>query len=188
MLNKKEQEKIDKKVQKVTNKALYWLVGIAPLVMIALLYFFNQWSFNNKIVLQFPIILRTPIKIERRNTALELPKDGPIKVVEAVKPTEAPDVLDDYVEQAYKTVHFHESNYGKDKTGLNGYCIARGEVNEVGYSPHTKYCFKDTTEQHEMVKLWFKNRVTGVKPGICIDIETCLSVYSNGAYSEISYQ
>lgn len=192
MMRLKDQLEIDRKIQSMSNRAKRFLILLGVMLGIILpfygFYSLNSWYQNHWIRFQQPITIsfKAPVVIENRGQTLTLPKKEPIRAVLAKE--EIPNPLEKDIEEAFKTIHFHESNYGNDKTGLNGYCISQGMINEVGYAPSSRYCFKDKVEQHETVTLWLRNRITGVKPGICNDIESCLSVYSNGAYAGISYQ
>ena len=141
---------------------------------------------------QSPIILRNPLIIKLREAQAQ-------KVESIVKPKQAPLkpkktsylTYPENFERAYDTVWFQESNRGKDLTGLNGTCIAKNLLNEIGYAVHEGYCFKDRTEQKETFMLWMKNRygIPCAKVGACrATIGDLLSLYSSNAYSALLVQ
>lgn len=86
-------------------------------------------------------------------------------------------------ETAYDTVHFNESNRGNDKSGLNGECIAKGLINEIGYAPHDHWCFKNKEEQKDTFMLWLQNRLDHKKTPYCNTIKDCILYYTNFAYT-----
>ena len=99
-------------------------------------------------------------------------------IVAEVKPTYTAEQ-----ENAFDTVWFNESNRGNDKSGLNGACIQKGMINEIGYAPHESYCFKDRAEQKETFMLWLNNRLTHKKSPYCNTIKECILFYTNNSYT-----
>ena len=84
-------------------------------------------------------------------------------------------------EDFFYTIHVQESGQGTNTNGLNGYCIDKGGLNEVGFAPHLNYCFKDRNDQKKTVLLWLYNRL-GTK---CMTISECLGLYSNQSYTTL---
>lgn len=95
--------------------------------------------------------------------------------------TPTPSISVDF-EKAYDKVWLMESGRGNDKSGLNGECLAKGMINEIGYAPHDHHCFKDQVEQKATFMLWLKNRLEHNKMPWCNSINECLLLYSSRAY------
>jgi len=141
--------------------------------------FTNSHKITRQPVIQLKI--QWPYRIEGKDSGkkvippLNRAKNAPILDVD-VK------VRADY-EKAYNLVWLNESGRGKDKSGLNGYCINKGMINEIGYAPHENYCFKDRTEQKETFYLWLDNRLNHKKMPWCDNLSECILNYSNGGYT-----
>lgn len=132
----------------------------------------NEWFRTNELVFRTPIIVQVPIYAQKRKQ---------ITKVEKVVVREQP--YSDEYEEAYDTVWLNESGRGTNKSGLNGYCIAKGQLNEIGYYPQGKYCFSDRKEQKETFMLWLSNRLNHIKQPYCNSINECLGVYNNNSYT-----
>lgn len=187
----KSAEKIEatkKKAKKVVRgwkfKLLAILIGLLLALWVMDLAIRNITNFTNthKIIRQpiMTIKIQWPYKIEgreipdKREKSLNEPKNSQI-----LSPT--PTIRSDY-KKAYDTVWLNESNRGTNKTGLNGYCLSKGMINEIGFAPHENYCFKDRAEQEETFYLWLDNRLNHKKMPWCDNINECLLAYSNGSY------
>jgi len=147
---------------------------IAGMIFCVLLYEATMW-FHDNYRFQPLIVPRymSPV-IEEPIVAIPITPTAPKPNKEASRSSE--------YELAYNKVHLMESTSGTNKTGLNGYCINNGGVNEIGYAPHLKYCFTDTQEQKDTFMLWLDNRLNKIKQPYCNSIDECLLTYSNGAY------
>lgn len=134
--------------------------------------FFNAYYLQVPWVINFRpmVVSRTPKK----------PTIVPKKVTQLPKPT--PSVNKDF-EYAYDVVWLNESNRGNDKTGLNGYCIKKGLINEIGYAPHDNWCFVSREEQKATFILWLQNRLDHKKMPYCDTVKDCILYYTNSAYT-----
>ncbi len=187
MNNIKEMERktteIERKARKIGRKLrVYAVIGAIMLGVGLVFYAFygvSKFYDENRVIFQTPIIikLQTPIKIEKRVKEV---KKAPTMPVQAIKEVEQ---YPSGFEQAYDKVWLMESGRGSNKAGLNGYCIAKGEINEIGYAPHDKYCFKDRAEQKSTFMTWLTNRINKVKMPWCETVSQCLTIYSSNAYS-----
>lgn len=139
----------------------------------------HSWKF------QSPVIFQTPVIIKEVNPEVLLPV---ISAKNAPEGRIVPDLeYSDEFERAYHTVRVHESSDGKNKSGLNGVCIAQGMINEIGYAPHESYCFTSVDDQKATFMLWMKNRygIPCVKVGACrATIGDLLMLYSSNGYSK----
>jgi hypothetical protein len=178
----KTAEKYEKKGKKVIKKLKVYAIalGVGLFVIGTFLAFMNvsKWYDDNRVSFQYPIIikLQAPVIIEKR--AKEVKK---LTVV----PVEAKKIVEQYptgYEEAYQKVWLMESGKGTNKGGLNGYCLAKGEINEIGFDPQDKYCFANREEQKSTFITWLTNRMNGAKMPHCENIEQCLRVYSNNSY------
>lgn len=174
--------KIEKKAKKLAKrlKVLAIIIGVllALAFMFVCFYEVSNWYDSHKVIFQSPIIikLQSPIKIEKRKFDVVVPlKETKVIVTPTI-------TQPDEFELAYDKVWLRESGRGTNKQGLNGYCISRGMVNEIGYDPQDNYCFADTKEQKETFMLWLNNRINKIKSPWCNNVDECLLVYSNGSY------
>ena len=138
-------------------------------------------AFFNAYYLQVPwVITFRPMVVSREvKKPIKKPSVSPKKVSAAVvKPTYTAEY-----ENAFDTVWFNESNRGNDKTGLNGYCIKKGMINEIGYAPHDNWCFVNREEQKATFMLWLQNRLDHKKMPYCNTIRDCILFYTNQAYT-----
>lgn len=151
-----------------------WLI-VAFIVWSYLLAYFNANYYTQSPVKEWQriIVPRQSVK-PIKNARVAVKK----QVVEVKKPTYTAEY-----ENAYDTVHFNESNRGNDKSGLNGECLAKGLVNEIGYAPHDHFCFKNREEQKATFMLWLKNRLEHKKMPYCNTIRECILFYTNSAYT-----
>lgn len=102
-------------------------------------------------------------------------KDVKCSVTKAINPTEFFDII-------WK----HESSKGTDKTpgALHMVCRAKGQWNEIGYNPQSKFCYKDKIEAQLHVALYVKRNCDG------LSMDQCLCYWNTGtpsatcAYSE----
>lgn len=140
----------------------------------------HSWKFQSPVIFQTPVIIK------------EIKPEAMLPVISAKNAPEGriqPDLeYSEEFERAYHTVRVHESSDGKNKSGLNGVCIAQGMINEIGFAPHEAYCFTDEKDQKATFMLWLKNRygIPCVKQGFCrASIGDLLSLYSSGAYKEL---
>src|SRR3990167_5100785 len=192
MLSTKDQNKLDQTVQDVTRKIKRFsiITGIILAVVLAVWVFMriSIWFDNNRIVFQTPVIIQAPILIKRRVVPTPTPKVAPKPKIKSnlgvVETVEAKEIDESLLDKVYDYIWLRESGRGTNKTGLNGFCISNGQINEIGYAPHDNFCFSNQTEQKATVKLWFRNRLAGIKTG-CITVESCLSLYSGGAYKSL---
>ena len=152
------------------------MVFIGICISLYLVTKFNQWSTKNEIIWQMPIILRTPVYIRQVKPVIK-------KIKVQVTPTPTPDKESMLFEKAYDLVWLRESGRGTNKSGLNGYCIKNNMINEIGYAPHEKYCFKDQVEQKATFMLWLKNRLAHNKMPYCNTVSECILNYSSGSYT-----
>jgi len=183
LLNKKverETIRIEKKAKRIAKKMKLAAILIGSILAIGVVFFLfyqvSKWYDENRVIFQNPIILQAPIKIERRDT----PKKQKTRKEGAVKSNIS--AYPQGFEEAYDLVWFKESGRGGNKTGLNGFCISKGGINEIGYSPADKYCFDNPKEQKETFMLWLSNRLNKVKMPYCETINQCILVYSAGNY------
>lgn len=149
----------------------------------------SEWYDTHRVTFQTPVIFQSPVIIKKREEVQPVIKQKPKAVNINIKGSfdsktgfVTAGMTDGQVAlEAYKTVHFHETNNGKDKTGLNGYCIKLGLINEVGYDPQDNFCFKNETEQTATVINWFRNCL------LKSSINQCLRLYSSNAYTALGY-
>jgi len=173
---------IEKKGKKIIKKMKVYavIIGIIGAITFSGFCFYSvsKWYDENKVIFQSPIIIKIqpPVVIQRREVAR--PKETR-KIEPPVKQEKA---YPNGFEEAYDKVWLMESGRGTNKTGLNGYCIEQGLINEIGYAPHDKYCFKDREEQKSTFITWLTNRINKVKNPWCESVDQCLRVYSNGSY------
>lgn len=162
-----------------------------------------SWFIRNSYILLFVVCISTyPVHKFFEKHVIRLEKNSsefhsPIPVANAKEtkqiaiPTPTPVDKEEVYEQMYGTVWHRESGEGTNLSGLNGYCISLGMINEIGYAPKDNYCFKDRTEQHETFLLWARNRSgkNCVKTGYCREsFEGLLRLYSNNEYEAFYYQ
>jgi hypothetical protein len=178
----KTAEKYERKGKKIIKKLKVYAIalGVGLFVIGTFLAFMNvsKWYDDNRVSFQYPIIikLQAPVIIEKR--AKEVKK---LTVV----PVEAKKIVEQYptgYEEAYQKVWLMESGKGTNKGGLNGYCLAKGEINEIGFDPQHSYCFKDVVEQKATFMLWLDNRLNHIKTPWCNTIDECLRNYSANSY------
>lgn len=164
--------KIKSILKSVGMALIMCLIGFV--IALYLITKFNHWSIKHEIIWQTPIILRTPVYIREVKPIIK-------KVIPT--PTPTPKQESKLFEDAYDLVWLRESGRGTNKAGLNGYCIKKNMINEIGYAPHEKYCFKDQVEQKETFMLWLKNRLEHKKMPWCDSVAQCISNYSSGSYT-----
>lgn len=174
--------KIEKKVKKIRRKVRFYAVIGAVLIGFGLvLYAFygvSRFYDENRVIFQYPVLIKfqTPIRIEKRVKQVK-------KLI--VPPLQAKKEVEKYptgFEEAYDKVWLMESGRGTNKEGLNGYCIAKNMINEIGFAPHDKYCFENREEQKSTFITWLTNRINKVKIPYCDDVNQCLIIYSNNTY------
>jgi len=178
----KNTTKTEKKVKKTIKNMKVYAILIGVLLVIGMfgIAFYNvsRWYDENKVIFQSPILLKfQPLIKIRRRIVVKLSKtrkEAPIVRKENAYPKG--------FEEAFDKVWLMESGRGTNKGGLNGYCIAKGMVNEIGYAPHDKYCFESQEEQKNTFITWLTNRINKVKMPWCENIDQCLKIYSNSAY------
>lgn len=139
-------------------------------------YFLAWFSSNYEIKTSFKFGIYQRGTVKKASTMT-------VKASETIKPTPTPKLINKAFEEAYDTVWFNESNRGNDKTGLNGYCIKKGLLNEIGYAPHDNWCFVDREEQKATFMLWLQNRLDHKKMPYCSTIKECILFYTNQAYT-----
>lgn len=179
-----KKKKIVRHVTSTKAKVIAVIIGIAIMGALCFLGFMgvSRWYDENKVIFQSPILIKfqAPVRIEKRTTPVKkvsvVTEKPLVKVLEPVINTNA-----DY-ERAYDKVWLMESGRGTNKGGLNGYCIAKGMINEIGYAPHENFCFKDREEQKKTFMLWLTNRLNHVKMPWCDTIDDCIFAYSSGGY------
>jgi hypothetical protein len=175
-------DKIEKKIKKISRKLklIAIIVGIIGALTFTFLIFYNvsRWYDENKVIFQYPILikLQTPIKIERRVA----PQKKETRKEEAKN--EQISLYPKGFEEAYDKVWLMESGRGNNKSGLNGYCITQGKINEIGYAPNDKYCFENQEEQKSTFMTWLTNRMNHIKMPYCNDVNQCVLIYSSGSY------
>lgn len=189
-LNNKVSNKVEALKKKAKKTVRGWkfrliaiLIGIMGALYILDLVCRNITAFTNthkiirqpilQIKIQWPYKI-TPIDTKKKEKSSNEPKNSQIL---APTPTIRPDF-----KSAYDRVWQFESNRGNDKSGLNGYCLAKNMLNEIGYAPHENYCFKDRAEQEDTFYLWLTNRLNHLKMPWCDTINECLINYSSGSY------
>ena len=174
--------KLEKKAKKTARKlkVLAVVIGIILAGALCFLAFYNvsKWYDENKVTFQSPILikLQMPIVIQPRKKAIVVPVKVVKNVITPVVNTNA-----DY-ERAYDKVWLMESGRGTNKGGLNGYCISKDMINEIGYALHENFCFVDQKEQKKIFMLWLTNRLNHVKMPWCDTIDDCLLAYSSNSY------
>lgn len=146
---------------------------------------FIVWSyligwFNSNYYMRSPVAKWQSVVVERYP---KYERSVTIKAVEKQKPTPTPKLINQAFEEAFDTVWFNESNRGNDKTGLNGTCIKKGLLNEIGYAPHDNWCFVSREEQKKTFMLWLQNRLDHKKMPYCDTIKECILYYTNSAYT-----
>lgn len=167
-----------RRMAKKTSRAGYFkllllLLGISALY--ALILYLGAWFNKYKIV--SPVIKCIPFCIEKRDDKMR----SPIILTPPPKPTKAPQKETKF-DKVFDTVWLHESGRGTNKTGLNGLCISKGMINEIGYAPGEGYCFKNREDQKDTFVLWFQNRLAHKKYPACDSIDECLSYYNSNGY------
>lgn len=124
-----------------------------------MVYAFNLWSQYNKIVLQSPVVLRTPVYVERVNREVIHTVAG----VEVVKPEHEVLTKEQIIQQADNAEIIHKINIleitrGQAPTGLHKYCEERDMSNEFGFDPFNSTCFRTFAESVKVVDSWFNDR------------------------------
>jgi len=69
----------------------------------------------------------------------------------------------------FSTLRQKESSNGKNSNpvALHNYCADKGMWNEIGYSPSTKFCFKDSEEAELYVAYYIKKNCDGKTQAQC---------------------
>lgn len=175
---------IERKAKKIGKKIRFYAVIASILIGLGLVFYafyeVSKFYDENRVVFQYPITIKiqSPVKIEKRVKVVKKSTVMPVK--------EKKDTDEQYpkgFEEAYDKVWLMESGRGTNKGGLNGYCIAKGMINEIGFAPHDKYCFDNREEQKSTFMTWLTNRINKVKMPWCETVSQCLTVYSSNAYS-----
>jgi len=173
----KEQKAIEKAKKIKLTKRIAVVISFILLValFVGLIDRYVKWSRSNTIVVQSPITITTQRMFEVVSLA-ELNRRGEVarmrenitEIVEGIilKPNEGK------LEELKKTIatvinadEFFEFIWNAETTkgkngdvGLSGYCRSIGMWNEIGYSPSTKFCFKDEKEARYYVAYYvYKN-------------------------------
>jgi hypothetical protein len=191
-LNNKVSNRVEatkKKARKVVRswkfKLLAVLLGLVGTLVVLDLACRNITEFTNTHKITRQPILRIKIQWPYRIEG----KDSGKKVIPPLNRAKNSPILDvdvkvraDY-EKAYNLVWLNESGKGTNKNGLNGYCLSKNMINEIGFAPHENYCFKDRTEQKETFYLWLDNRLNHKKMPWCDEISECILNYTNNSYT-----
>jgi len=166
-------------MKNILKNKIFWKLILSTLFLIAF------YAFVDRYFVQVPFTVKFRCLVCRRsNTPSPTPKAklgvSTIKITPTLTPTP---LVSEIYKKAYDKVWLSESGRGNDKTGLNGYCLTKGMINEIGYAPPDNYCFKNRKEQEETFYLWLDNRLSHKKMPWCNSIGECLLIYSAGAYS-----
>lgn len=182
-------KKVRQTARYVHRNYTMWIAVV--IILLGTGYLMGKWMNTHEIT----IIIRGLPENEMQNPTVEpypMPKNAPKTPLNETKDQKSGSSatlrLQNIQERFYATVLNNESSNGRI-TGLNAYCHSIGKINQVGFDPQHKFCFKDVQEQKDMVYLWVKNRLGKncywVKRGLCRETpEELLVLYSSGAYNQ----
>lgn len=139
-------------------------IFLAMLAVNGLNNFYSRYELYFRSPLQNPLvfhekILPMPTKMPPP-TSIPTPHESPKKAAQGeskatiVANSKYPDFIDHIWE--------HESGRGKNTSGLNGYCIARGMTNEFGFYPQGKHCFESFAQSVQRLEKWRENEAKGL--------------------------
>jgi len=183
-LSKEEQQAKKKKTVKrikfvLTCLAISFSIGVAIVIAVKTIEFFRE----NTIVFKSPIEvkLNKPVEIVslselyRREQNEQIMEEIRQRVMEEYlnpKPEvkcEPSEVQSIDPKAFFSTLREKESSNGTNSNpvALHNYCANKGMWNEIGYSPSTKFCFKDSEEAELYVAYYVKKNCDGKTQAQC---------------------
>lgn len=126
--------------------------------------FVNREIYKKETEVSKQIVEFEQMAIEKAKHPEELPKCN-AEVMKSIDP----DKFYDFIWNA-------ESTRGKNKpkNSLAYYCEQKGEINEIGYAPSIKFCFKSKAEQDAFVPYYVLRNCKG------FTMDECLCYYNEG--------
>jgi len=149
-----------------SNKNKYILTFIAGMILMAGIYEFGMWFFDNyrlRSPLQNPIVPLdiSPVNEDNTKTVIPMPSPSktplesriyrgkPLSKVEIVKSSKYPKFIDH--------IWIRESSRGNNTAGLAGYCNKKGMSNEFGFAVSVNHCFSDFSSSVKRLEKWYEN-------------------------------